>query len=366
LKVTANAVDGLVDGIREAGAMEQLSTAQKNALRKQSVEGLRNLNLRWLDEMVQGNPLREKMAFFWHGHFACRNLNIYFQQQLLDIIRRHAMGNFGELLREVSRSAAMLAFLNNQQNRKQSPNENFAREVMELFTLGRGHYTEADIREAARAFTGWGFNLQGEFVFRASLHDAGSKTVLGRSGSTGLSLAVRAILVALALLAWPGYLLGRALTLPLVNDLTTDLEEPPSFSRSRAALMARGGYQPPEFVPSDTESGLAVYRDLQGMTLESSAGEAYLAALKAVASLGWRIVDQVPPGGRTGTGRIDAVATTTLFRFADDITIRVRPVAGETRVDIRSRSRVGRHDLGVNAGRIRAFLAELREQAAAR
>jgi uncharacterized protein (DUF1800 family) len=182
LKVTANAVDGLVDGIREAGAMEQLSTAQKNALRKQSVEGLRNLNLRWLDEMVQGNPLREKMAFFWHGHFACRNLNIYFQQQLLDIIRRHALGNFGELLREVSRSAAMLAFLNNQQNRKQSPNENFAREVMELFTLGRGHYTEADIREAARAFTGWGFNLQGEFVFRASLHDAGSKTVLGRSG----------------------------------------------------------------------------------------------------------------------------------------------------------------------------------------
>jgi hypothetical protein len=195
---------------------------------------------------------------------------------------------------------------------------------------------------------------------------AAACVAIWRSGSTGLSLAVRAILVALALLAWPGYLLGRALTLPLVNDLTTDLEEPPSFSRSRAALMARGGYQPPEFVPSDTESGLAVYRDLQGMTLESSAGEAYLAALKAVASLGWRIVDQVPPGGRTGTGRIDAVATTTLFRFADDITIRVRPVAGETRVDIRSRSRVGRHDLGVNAGRIRAFLAELREQAAAR
>jgi uncharacterized protein (DUF1800 family) len=182
LKVTANAIDGLVGGIRELGAMEQLSNAQKNALRKQSVEGLRNLNLRWIDEMVHGNPLREKMAFFWHGHFACRNLNIYFQQQLLDILRRHGLGNFGELLREVSRSAAMLAFLNNQQNRKQSPNENFAREVMELFTLGRGHYTETDIREAARAFTGWGFNLQGEFVFRANLHDTGTKTVLGRTG----------------------------------------------------------------------------------------------------------------------------------------------------------------------------------------
>ena len=182
LRVTGNAVDGLLGGIREAGAMEQLTSAQKNELRKQSVEGLRNLNLRWLDEMVEGNPLREKMAFFWHGHFACRNLNIYFQQQLLDIIRRNALGSFAELLREVSRSAAMLAFLNNQQNRKQSPNENFAREVMELFTLGRGHYTEADIKEAARAFTGWGFNLQGEFVFRANLHDSGVKTVLGQSG----------------------------------------------------------------------------------------------------------------------------------------------------------------------------------------
>jgi uncharacterized protein (DUF1800 family) len=182
LRVTGNAVDGLIGGIREAGAMEQLSNAKKSELRRQSVEGLRNLNLRWLDEMVHGNPLREKMAFFWHGHFACRNLNIYFQQQLLDIIRRNALGNFGELLREVSRSAAMLAFLNNQQNRKQSPNENFAREVMELFTMGRGHYSETDIREAARAFTGWGFNLQGEFVFRANLHDAGNKTVLGRSG----------------------------------------------------------------------------------------------------------------------------------------------------------------------------------------
>ena len=85
--------------------------------------------------------------------------------------------------REVSKSAAMLAFLNNQQNRKQSPNENFAREVMELFTLGRGNYSEKDIKEAARAFTGWGFNLGGEFVFRKQFHDAGEKTVLGKTGN---------------------------------------------------------------------------------------------------------------------------------------------------------------------------------------
>ena len=78
------------------------------------------------------------MALFWHGHFACRNLNVFFQQQLLDVIRRNALGNFRDLLHEVSKTAAMLIFLNNNQNQKDHPNENFAREVMELFTVGRG------------------------------------------------------------------------------------------------------------------------------------------------------------------------------------------------------------------------------------
>jgi uncharacterized protein (DUF1800 family) len=93
------------------------------------------------------------------------------------------LGNFKDLLRAVSKSASMLQFLNNQQNRKQHPNENFAREVMELFTMGRGNYTENDVKEAARAFTGWGFNPQGEFVFRRNQHDDGSKTVLGKPGN---------------------------------------------------------------------------------------------------------------------------------------------------------------------------------------
>jgi uncharacterized protein (DUF1800 family) len=130
-----------------------------------------------------GAQLREKMSFFWHGHFACRNLNVFYQQGLLDVIRTNALGNFGDLLKEVSKSAAMLNFLNNQQNRKDHPNENFAREVMELFTLGRGNYTEHDIKEAARAFTGWASNPKGEFMFRRFQHDAGSKTVLGKTGN---------------------------------------------------------------------------------------------------------------------------------------------------------------------------------------
>ncbi|TNE57019.1 MAG: DUF1800 domain-containing protein [Bacteroidetes bacterium] len=185
--VADGALKGLFMGVGEVGKMEprdkKLTDDQKKRARKQSREDLRSLNLIWLEEMVHGKAqLREKMALFWHGHFSSRNINILYQQQLLHIIRSHALGNFGDLLRAVSKSAAMLAFLNNQQNKKQHPNENFAREVMELFTLGRGNYTETDIKEAARAFTGWGFKLNGEFVFRRFFHDTEPKTVLGQTG----------------------------------------------------------------------------------------------------------------------------------------------------------------------------------------
>ncbi len=101
---------------------------------------------------------------------------------MLQVVREHALGNFGDLLSAVSKTPAMLQFLNNQQNRKQHPNENFAREVMELFTMGRGNYTEQDVKEAARAFTGWGFDGDGQFVFRERVHDEGEKTVLGKTG----------------------------------------------------------------------------------------------------------------------------------------------------------------------------------------
>ena len=178
-------LQGLVMGIGDAGRMAR-SEEERKKIQQSNRDGIRNLNLYWLHEMVNSRAqLREKMAFFWHGHFACRNLNVFYQQGLLDIIRRNALGNFGTLLKEVSRSAAMLNFLNNQQNRKGHPNENFAREVMELFTLGRGHYSENDVKEAARAFTGWSANLKGEFVFRRFQHDFDSKTVLGRTGNLG-------------------------------------------------------------------------------------------------------------------------------------------------------------------------------------
>lgn len=185
IDVADNAIKGLVMGIQEAGMRKRdEDEMQRRKLRQQSRENIKSLNLTWLNQMVNSEQqLREKMALFWHGHFACRNLNILYQQQLLDIIRQNALGSFGDLLREVSKSASMINFLNNNQNKKGHPNENFAREVMELFTMGRGNYTENDIKEAARAFTGWGATMSGEFVFKKFQHDDGSKTVLGKTGN---------------------------------------------------------------------------------------------------------------------------------------------------------------------------------------
>lgn len=184
IDVASGTVDGLVKGVQELGRMEKPTSEQRRQMRRQSAEDIKSLNLYWMSEMINSAAqLREKVSLFWHGHFACRVVNIYFQQQLLDVIRQNALGNFGDLLRAVSKTPAMLSFLNNQQNKKQHPNENFAREVMELFTMGRGNYSERDIKESARAYTGWGFNLKGEFLERKYLHDDGKKTFLGRTGN---------------------------------------------------------------------------------------------------------------------------------------------------------------------------------------
>lgn len=187
IDVADDFLKGLFAGIEEIGRQErrkEMTEDDRKKVQQKQRESVRSLNLNWLKLFVNTNAqLREKMAFFWHGHFACRNLNVFFQQGLLDVIRRNALGNFRTMLHEVSKTAAMLNFLNNQQNRKDHPNENFAREVMELFTLGRGNYSENDIKEAARAFTGWSSNIKGEFTFRRFQHDYGSKTILGKTGN---------------------------------------------------------------------------------------------------------------------------------------------------------------------------------------
>lgn len=168
-----------IDYMNDTSPAEKKKQTQK-IQREQNLE----LNLNFLDKMVNSKEqMKEKMAFFWHGHFASRVQNPKFNRQILNVIRKNALGNFKDLLFEVSQAPAMLSFLNNQQNKKDHPNENFAREVMELFTMGRGNYTEKDIREGARAFTGWGFDKEGNFVERKKQHDEGTKTFLGKTGN---------------------------------------------------------------------------------------------------------------------------------------------------------------------------------------
>ena len=186
LDVADNELQGLLMGLQaviEADEEKQMIDKRRQTFRKKSVESIHTLNQQWMDLMVRSEAqLREKAALFWHGHFACRNLNLFYQQLLLNEIRTHALGNYRTMLKAVSKTAAMLFFLNNQQNKKDEPNENFAREVMELFTLGRGNYTEQDIKESARAFTGWTAKLDGSFVFRSFFHDDGQKTILKKTG----------------------------------------------------------------------------------------------------------------------------------------------------------------------------------------
>ncbi|PST85209.1 DUF1800 domain-containing protein [Pedobacter yulinensis] len=171
---------------QELNARKDQNEAEKE--RKKAYLRLRNqknqeLNLAWIDKLIHtGYPLQEKMTLFWHGLFACRSETTYFAQQLNNVQRRYALGNFRTLLIEVARTPAMLQYLNNQQNRKGRPNENFARELMELFTLGRGNYTEQDIKESARAFTGWMYNRDWVFEFNEKVHDTGTKTFFGKTG----------------------------------------------------------------------------------------------------------------------------------------------------------------------------------------
>jgi uncharacterized protein (DUF1800 family) len=164
----------------------ELTAEQRKEQNRQIRDAFYAMNAGWLQRMATSPAqLREKLTFFWHGHFACRVRRPDLALQLNNTIRRLALGKFTDLLLAVAREPAMLQFLNNQQNRKQHPNENFAREVMELFTIGRGQYSEQDVKEAARAFTGWGFDAQGQFQFRARQHDDGPKTFLGQTGNFG-------------------------------------------------------------------------------------------------------------------------------------------------------------------------------------
>lgn len=144
-----------------------------------------DLKMWWLHRLAAGTaPLHEKLTLFWHNHFATSIAKVNSVPQMLrqnELLRTSALQEFGPLLQAITRDPAMLVWLDSNTNRKRHPNENFAREIMELFSLGVGSYTEADIQEAARAFTGWHLR-NGEFWLNTEQHDGRSKTVFGQAG----------------------------------------------------------------------------------------------------------------------------------------------------------------------------------------
>jgi uncharacterized protein (DUF1499 family) len=180
-----------------------------------------------------------------------------------------------------------------------------------------------------------------------------------RTGKLGLAAIMRCLLVASLVIAYPAYLSYKALTLPRINDISTDIEDPPTFSRSTVAMAARGGFLPATLAPRERQVQLRAYPQVRTLALELDPEDAFRTVKEAMQTLKIQIIEEVLPGGRTGQGRIEGIAETRLMRFRDDVTIRIRPAGNETRIDIRSVSRIGRHDFGVNAARIRALIDEI-------
>ena len=157
---------------------------------EQHTQNQRLIELRgwWLNRMASGpRPFQEKMVLFWHGHFATSFTKVrdaYFMWRQNELFRRLATDYWLRLLIEAGKDPAMLIWLDQAQSRKQHPNENYAREVMELFSLGEGHFTEKDVTEGARALTGWSLDRNTQrFIYRPAFHDTGIKTVLGLTGN---------------------------------------------------------------------------------------------------------------------------------------------------------------------------------------
>jgi len=221
---------------------DEETLARLRAMRQQAQRDdrrqARDVQRWWLTRMIETpRPLEEKMTLFWHGHFATSyrtiedSYHMYLQNQRF---RKHALGSYATLLREIIRDPAMLAYLDNNDSRKGMPNENLARELMELFSLGVGQYTERDIKEGARALTGYTFR-DDDFYFDRENHDDGVKSILGRRGRLDGEGFVDAILARDATARF----MARKLYRFLVADLPDDPREDPPQAASVLEDMAR-------------------------------------------------------------------------------------------------------------------------------
>lgn len=199
---------------------ESLRVRQK--MSKQRKEEVHELRQWWLSSLINtANPLAARMTLFWQNHFTSqqskvRHAPLMYRQQLT--LMEHAMGNFGELLGAMLQDPALLIYLDNNISRKQKPNENLARELLELFTLGEGHYKESDVKELARSLTGLSIDSSYNFQFKARHHDDSQKSLLGTTGQLGLQEVVEILLQQDALAEFIVSKLYRYFISPVVSE----------------------------------------------------------------------------------------------------------------------------------------------------
>jgi hypothetical protein len=197
----------------------------------------------------------------------------------------------------------------------------------------------------------------------AALLAVAAAAVIWRDGLRGAEQAAIGFVLAAALIAYPVYLAALAFALPPINDVSTDLKSPPNFLFSAKAREARAGAEPPVSSDETRATQRAAYPDLATIVVEMDSTEAYQTALGVAGDLGWRVVDSEPPNlNGDGAALIEATAKSPVFGFVSDIAIRIRPGATQTAIDVRSVSRVGQHDFGSNARRVRKFAAAVKEE----
>lgn len=200
----------------------------------------------------------------------------------------------------------------------------------------------------------------------ALLFSGTAAVIIWQTGRRGMGRMVGALFIGLCVLAYPLYLASKAVFLPQINDVSTDLINPPLFSTSAHAKLLREGRVYEETSLAWRDSQRRAYPDLQPIVIDVESDEAFQLVQKAIVARGWRIIEQSAPNKQRPNGRFDVIARSLIMGFPDDVTIRIIPQQGQSRIDVRAASRFGKHDFGMNAARIMSFAQELQNQLDAR
>lgn len=350
----AAAVDGLIGGLTapdpagDAVAVPEFQTPQypgksasleqRKQLATELHQELGELQDWWMSRMIAtGTPLREKLTLFWHGHFATGASKVrdpklmYLQNQLF---RTQGAGSFEALTQAVAKDGAMMFWLDTETDKKAHPNENFARELMELFTIGL-NYTQSDVTAGARAFTGWTYSRSAyEFVFQPRQHDDGTKSFFGQTGNFDggdvVSILVRLPESAPFVMAklWSHFAYPVAPTDPVVGDLVSAYQPSLDITAAMRALFLH-----PQFLGGQTVSGLVkqpveyLVGAARALKLGDTVGKLTLA--RVASALGQELFNPPNVGGwgqnsywlDTATAGLRLQAATLLAREADLSTI---------------------------------------------